>query len=32
MYDGKIPAESCGVKLEGNNIWITLIQNVRRES
>ena len=25
--DGKTPAEKCGIKIEGNNKWITLIQN-----
>ena len=25
--DGKIPAEACGIKVEGENKWITLIQN-----
>ena len=25
--DGQIPAEKCGIKIEGNNKWITLIQN-----
>jgi len=25
--EGKTPAEKCGVKIEGNNKWITLIQN-----
>ena len=25
--DGKTPAEKCGIKVEGNNKWITLIQN-----
>jgi putative transposase len=25
--DGKTPAEACGIKVEGNNKWITLIQN-----
>jgi hypothetical protein len=24
---GKTPAEACGIKVEGNNKWITLIQN-----
>jgi len=24
---GKTPAEACGIKIEGNNKWITLIQN-----
>jgi putative transposase len=25
--DGKTPAEACGIKVEGKNKWITLIQN-----
>lgn len=25
--DGKTPAEICGIKIEGDNKWITLIQN-----
>jgi putative transposase len=25
--DGKTPAEACGIKVEGENKWITLIQN-----
>jgi len=25
--DGKTPAEACGIKVEGNNKWQTLIQN-----
>ncbi|MBI1663929.1 MAG: IS6 family transposase [Nitrosopumilus sp.] len=25
--DGKTPAEACGINIEGNNKWITLIQN-----
>lgn len=25
--DGKTPAEKCGIKIEGKNKWITLIQN-----
>ena len=24
---GKTPAEACGIKVEGENKWITLIQN-----
>ena len=27
--DGKTPAEACGIKLEGKNKWMTLIQNAR---
>jgi transposase-like protein len=25
--DGKTPSEACGIKIEGSNKWITLIQN-----
>ena len=25
--EGKTPAEACGIKIEGNNKWMTLIQN-----
>jgi len=25
--DGKTPAKKCGIKIEGENKWITLIQN-----
>ncbi|MGI0026791.1 MAG: IS6 family transposase [Nitrosopumilaceae archaeon] len=25
--DGKTPAEACGIKIEGDNKWLTLIQN-----
>jgi len=25
--DGKTPAEKCGIKINGNNKWLTLIQN-----
>jgi putative transposase len=25
--DGKTPAEKCGIKIEGRNKWLTLIQN-----
>ncbi len=25
--DGKTPAEACGIKVEGENKWLTLIQN-----
>ena len=28
--DGKTPSEKAGVKIEGNNTWITLIQNVKK--
>lgn len=26
------PAEKCGVKIEGDNKWVTLIQNAKRQS
>ena len=29
--DGKTPAEKCGIKIEGENKWLTLIQNASRE-
>lgn len=25
------PAEKCGIKVEGENKWVTLIQNAKRE-
>ena len=28
--DGKTPAEASGVKIEGDNKWITLIQNASK--
>jgi len=28
--DGKTPAEACGIKVEGKNKWLTLIQNARK--
>ena len=28
--DGKTPAEACGIKIEGKNKWLTLIQNAKR--
>jgi len=28
--EGKTPAEACGIKVEGENKWITLIQNASR--
>jgi hypothetical protein len=28
--DGKTPAEACGIKVEGENRWLTLIQNARQ--
>ena len=27
--DGKTPSEACGIKIEGDNKWVTLIQNAR---
>ena len=29
--DGKTPAEACGITIEGQNKWKTLIQNASRE-
>jgi len=29
--DGKTSAEKCGIKIEGNNIWVTLIQNASQK-
>jgi putative transposase len=28
--EGKTPAEACGIKVEGKNKWLTLIQNASR--
>jgi putative transposase len=28
--DGKTPAEACGIKIEGKNKWVTLIQNAAK--
>jgi transposase-like protein len=28
--NGKTPAEACGIKVEGENKWLTLIQNAKR--
>jgi transposase-like protein len=28
--DGKTPSEACGIKVEGKNKWVTLIQNASR--
>jgi hypothetical protein len=28
--DGKTPAELCGIKVEGKDKWLTLIQNASR--
>lgn len=30
--DGKTPAQACGINIIGDNKWITLIQNARRNS
>ncbi len=30
--DGKTPAEKAGIKVEGENKWITLIQNAKKSS
>lgn len=29
--DGKTPAEACGIQVEGNNKWMTLIQNASKK-
>lgn len=29
--DGKTPAQACGIDIQGNNKWVTLIQNVSRK-
>jgi putative transposase len=29
--NGKTPAEVAGIKIEGSNKWLTLIQNARKE-
>jgi len=29
--EGKTPSEACGIKIEGKNKWITLIQNASHE-
>jgi len=28
---GKTPAEACGIKVEGKDKWLTLIQNASRK-
>ena len=28
--DGKTPAEACGIEINGDNKWITLIQNASK--
>ena len=30
--DGKTPAEKCGIKIEVENKWLTLIQNTSMEN
>ncbi len=30
--DGKTPSEVAGIKVEGDNKWITLIQNASRKA
>lgn len=30
--NGKTPAEACGIKVEGDNKWITLIQNASKKT
>jgi putative transposase len=27
--NGKTPAEKCGIKIEGNDKWMTIIQNAK---
>jgi putative transposase len=29
--NGKTPAEACGIKVEGENKWLTLIQNASKK-
>jgi hypothetical protein len=29
--DGKTPAEAAGIRIEGENKWLTLIQNASRK-
>jgi putative transposase len=29
--NGKTPAEKCGIKIEGNDKWLTIIQNAKKE-
>ncbi len=28
--NGKTPAQACGIEVEGNNKWITIIQNASK--
>jgi putative transposase len=30
--NGKTPAEACGIKVEGKNKWLTLIQNASKRN
>ena len=30
--EGKTPAEACGIRVQGKNKWLTLIQNASKES
>jgi len=30
--DGKTPSEACGIKIEGKNKWLTLIQNASKQN
>ena len=30
--NGQTPAEACGIKVEGDNKWLTLIQNASKKS
>ncbi len=30
--DGKTPSEACGITIEGNNKWKTLIQNASKKN
>jgi hypothetical protein len=30
--EGKTPAEACGIKIEGKNKWMTIIQNAKKQS
>jgi hypothetical protein len=31
-HNGKTPAEAAGIKVEGQNKWLTLIQNASRKN
>ena len=30
--DGKTPSEACGIKIEGANKWMTIIQNASKDN